>query len=349
MRLEGVSKSFGSTSVLIDVSLQVSDGELVAVLGPSGSGKSTVLRLIAGLDDPTSGGIFIGERQVNALPPRERDVAFVFQSYALYPHLTVFDNIAFPLKVAGVDRALIRERVEAVASFLELKNLLGRLPRELSGGQRQRVAIGRAAVRQPSVFLFDEPLSNLDARLRAATRLELVALHRRLKTTALYVTHDQEEAMTIGQRIAVVHEGRLQQMSTPREIYDRPRNLFVASFIGSPRMNLLGGWLENSRFHTAAGVLDLAPSTVQSGDLTLGIRPDQLSLTGDDGLRGEVEVVEDLGREQHVHVRVGSERLTIVHRGEETARLGERVSVAFDREAVHWFSTANGQNLVDSR
>lgn len=340
VRFERVSKRFGGTVVLDDVSLDVTDGEFWVILGPSGSGKSTVLRLVAGLEDASGGDIYIGDRRVNHLTPGERDVAFVFQSYALYPHLSVFDNIAFPLKVAGMARDSIHERVESVAGLLELGHLLHRRPRELSGGQRQRVAIGRAVVRQPRVFLFDEPLSNLDARLRASTRLEIIALHRRLKTTVLYVTHDQEEAMTLGQQVAIVHESRLQQVGTPEEIYHRPRNLFVAGFIGSPRMNFLDGQVEAGGFRTVAGLFAVTPPAGVSGKLTLGIRPDHLTLTDEGAVHGRVEVVENLGRERHVHVRAGDARLTVVHRGPAAPRPGDDVRVAFDSRELHWFSGA---------
>jgi ABC-type sugar transport system ATPase subunit len=338
VRFDRVSKRFGGTLVLDSVSLDVPDGEFWVILGPSGSGKSTVLRLVAGLEDASAGDIFIGDRRVNGLPPGERDVAFVFQSYALYPHLSVFENIAFPLRVAGMRRDAIRARVESVAGLLELSHLLNRRPRELSGGQRQRVAIGRAVVRQPQVFLFDEPLSNLDARLRATTRLELIALHRRLQTTVLYVTHDQEEAMTLGQRIAVVHESRLQQVGTPEDIYRRPRNLFVAGFIGSPRMNFLTGHLEDGRFRTTAGLVDVAPPVRVPGEITLGIRPDHVALAGAGAFGGQVDVVENLGREHHVHVRAGDARLTVVHRGPGAPKPGDDVRVTLDVDELHWFA-----------
>jgi ABC-type sugar transport system ATPase subunit len=338
VRFDRVSKRFGSTAVLETVSLDVPDGEFWVILGPSGSGKSTLLRLVAGLDEPSAGDIFIGDRRVNGVPAGERDVAFVFQSYALYPHLSVFDNIAFPLKVAGMARDAIRERVESVAGLLELGHLLSRRPRELSGGQRQRVAIGRAVVRKPQVFLFDEPLSNLDARLRVATRLELIALHRRVETTVLYVTHDQEEAMTLGQRIAIVHENRLQQVGTPDEVYRRPRNVFVAGFIGTPRMNFLSGQVENGGFRTAAGLLDIAPPPSAPGNLTLGIRPDHLALSDTGTVRGAVDVVENLGREHHVHVRAGEAPITVVHRGPGAPRPGETVQISLDIRELHWFA-----------
>ncbi len=347
VRFDRVSKRFGDRVVLRDVSFSVPDGELWAVLGPSGSGKSTVLRLVAGLEDVTAGAVSIGGEVMNAVdegrttanrPPGERDVAFVFQSYALYPHLTVFDNIAFPLRVARVPRAEVRERVLAAATLLGLTDTLDRRPRELSGGQRQRVAIGRAVVRRPQVFLFDEPLSNLDARLRASTRLEILALHRRLGTTMLYVTHDQEEAMTLGQRIAVVHDGRVQQVGTPQEIYRRPANLFVAGFIGSPRMNVIQGRVDGGRFRSADASVDVAAPDGVAGDVTLGIRPDHVTLADEGGIAVQVEVVEDLGRERHVHVRAGSTPLTIVERGPVAAAAGDTLAVSMDTAHLHWFA-----------
>jgi ABC-type sugar transport system ATPase subunit len=334
-----VSKRFGAKSVLEDVSFDVPHGEFWAVLGPSGSGKSTLLRLVAGLEDVTAGEIRIEGERVNERTPRERDVAFVFQSYALYPHMTVFENMAFPLKVARRSRAAIRARVQEVAGLLELGDLLARRPRELSGGQRQRVAIGRAVVREPRVFLFDEPLSNLDARLRASTRIELIRLHRRLGTTVLYVTHDQEEAMTLGQRIAIVHDGRLQQVGAPAAIYHRPANRFVAGFIGSPRMNFVTGALDGGRFVAPPLALDARPPAAIDGPLTLGVRPDRLQLVeGGEDLRGEVEVVEDLGRERQVHLRAGDLRLTVTDRGSTPLRPGDVIGVRIDRADLHWFA-----------
>jgi ABC-type sugar transport system ATPase subunit len=333
-----VTKRFGAKSVLEEVSFEVPDGEFWAVLGPSGSGKSTLLRLVAGLEEVSGGEIRIGGERVNERTPRERDVAFVFQSYALYPHMTVFENMAFPLKVARRDRAAIRARVHEVADLLELGELLERRPRELSGGQRQRVAIGRAVVREPRVFLFDEPLSNLDARLRASTRVELVRLHRRLGTTVLYVTHDQEEAMTVGGRIAIVHDGRLQQVGTPSAIYHEPANRFVAGFIGSPRMNLVSGMLSGGRFVAPPLTLGARPPAGLDGPVTIGIRPDRLQLADqDEDLRGEVEVVEDLGRERQVHLRAGALRLVVTDRGSAPLRAGDAVGVRFDQESLHWF------------
>src|SRR5487761_2235647 len=255
VNLKGVFKSFGSTRVVHGVDISIADGEFCVLAGPSGCGKSTLRRMIAGLEEISGGEIEIGGRVVNKVPPKERDIAMVFQNYALYPHMTVFDNMAFSMKLAGESRTRIRERVEVAAGILGLMEYLERYPRQLSGGQRQRVAMGRAIVRDPQVFLFDEPLSNLDAKLRVQMRTEIKELHQRLKTTTVYVTHDQIEAMTMADKIVVMHDGIIEQIGSPLELYDRPKNLFVAGFIGSPSMNFINGTLGPDGFRTDDGVV----------------------------------------------------------------------------------------------
>ncbi|WP_420392206.1 ABC transporter ATP-binding protein [Acuticoccus sp.] len=347
--LEGIVKAFGDVTVIGGVDLAVEPGELVVFVGPSGCGKSTLLRLIAGLEDVTDGLIRIGERRVDGLPPARRGVAMVFQSYALYPHMSVFDNMAFGLRQGGLRRAEVRARVEEAARTLELTPLLARRPRELSGGQRQRVAIGRAIVREPEVFLFDEPLSNLDAALRVQTRLEIAKLHRRLGATMIYVTHDQVEAMTLADRIVVLNRGRVEQFGDPLELYRRPANLFVASFLGAPTMNTLAGTVEAVADRTASvrceGALvpielgrDVA---VPSGALTLGVRPEALSLAApaDGTWTGEVDVVEALGDGHLVHVRLpGGARVTTRAPGDPRVLPGERVGLSFDPAEAYLFA-----------
>jgi len=295
--LSHIQKTYGkgakANTVIQDLSADIQDGEFVVIVGPSGCGKSTLLRMVAGLEEISGGTLKIGERIVNDLEPAQRDIAMVFQNYALYPHMSVYENMAYGLKIAKVPEAEIRARVDKAAAILELSQLLQRKPRELSGGQRQRVAMGRAIVRQPQVFLFDEPLSNLDAKLRAQTRLEIQKLHRELGITSLFVTHDQVEAMTLAQRMIVMNGGHMEQFGTPEEVYNRPASTFVASFIGSPPMNLLRQ----------------APGT--SPDRILGIRPEHLQLTPGQGWSLQVDTVELLGAERLVHARMGQETITL--------------------------------------
>jgi multiple sugar transport system ATP-binding protein len=291
-------KSYGSAPVLHGVSVDIADGEFVILVGPSGCGKSTLLRMIAGLETITGGEIRIGSRVVNHVPPKERDIAMVFQNYALYPHMTVLENMAFSLKLKGAPKAEITAKVNRAAEILGLTPLLERYPRQLSGGQRQRVAMGRAIVRDPQVFLFDEPLSNLDAKLRVQMRSEIKALHQRLSTTTVYVTHDQVEAMTMADRIVVMQDGRVEQVGAPLELYDRPANLFVATFIGSPAMNLIEGRITGEGFVTTSGLtlpLRLAPAGSQGQPALYGIRPEHFSLGGEGG-RGESGRGEAAGR-----------------------------------------------------
>jgi multiple sugar transport system ATP-binding protein len=316
LRINNLSKTYGEAEVLKKVSFEVEEGELAILLGPSGCGKSTILRLIAGLEEADSGQIYMGDRFVNHLSPKERDVAMVFQSYALYPHLNVFDNMAFSLRLKKCPREEIKNRVTHAARLLEIESLLNRKPRELSGGQRQRVAIGRAIVRSPKLFLFDEPLSNLDAQLRGSMRVELAKLHQELKTTTIYVTHDQVEAMTLGQKIILFDKGEIQQIGPPQEVYHSPENLFVATFIGSPPMNILNGRLskEEGCFYFQVGKLSLNISFM--GDLdeyvgktvSLGIRPEAF-MPGEGALRGKIEFVEHLGAEVFIYLRIQEHRI----------------------------------------
>jgi sn-glycerol 3-phosphate transport system ATP-binding protein len=323
-------KGSTTTAVIHGLNAEVSDGEFVVIVGPSGCGKSTLLRMVAGLEDISEGEIAIGPRVVNTLEPAERDIAMVFQNYALYPHMSVFDNMAYGLKIKKMPPDEIKQRVDKAAGILELGHLLQRKPRELSGGQRQRVAMGRAIVRQPQVFLFDEPLSNLDAKLRAQTRLEIQKLHRELGITSLFVTHDQVEAMTLAQRIIVMNGGHMDQFGTPEEVYQRPATTFVASFIGSPPMNLL---------KTAPGA---TPGTL------LGIRPEHLDVTPGQGWALEVDAVELLGAERLVYARLNGEPL-IVRMGEDQAapRAGDTLHVTPRPDRLHAFDAATGLRLPD--
>jgi len=344
IRLENVGKTFDDGTVAVaDLSLSIADGERMALVGPSGSGKSTVLRLIAGLETPTSGRIRIGERDVTDLPPEARDLAMVFQSYALYPHKSVRQNLAFGLEMRRVPPDEIRSRVDDVAGALGLAPLLDRMPGALSGGQRQRVALGRAIARKPQAFLFDEPLSNLDPRLRGETRTELVDLHRRLGATMIYVTHDQEEAMTLGQRVAVLRDGRLEQVGRPLELYHRPANVFVAGFIGSPPMNLLAAATAEI---LAGGVGVAAPPA--GGHL--GVRPWDLAVitTGAEApLSGTVELIEPLGHAVVVHLSLeGGVRLTSVAPPGTVVHVGDRVGMTTTPDCVHVFD-AMGRRRSD--
>ncbi|HEV7921179.1 MAG TPA: sn-glycerol-3-phosphate ABC transporter ATP-binding protein UgpC, partial [Thermoanaerobaculia bacterium] len=302
-----VAKRYGEVAVIDDLNLHIRDHELMVLVGPSGCGKSTALRMIAGLEEISSGKIAIGGRVVNNLAPKERDIAMVFQSYALYPHMTVRDNLGFGLKMRNVVRTEIAKRVDNAADILGIKHLLERKPRELSGGQRQRVAVGRAIVRDPAVFLFDEPLSNLDAKLRVQTRAEITKLQQTLGTTSVYVTHDQVEAMTMGHRITVLRDGKIQQVGTPREVYEQPANVFVAQFIGTPPMNLLPATIADAKVRAAAFSI---PARWPDGKVILGIRPEHISRgTMFDAV---VEVVEPIGHESIVYATAGGERLVAI-------------------------------------
>ncbi|MBE1202762.1 sn-glycerol-3-phosphate ABC transporter ATP-binding protein UgpC [Aminobacter carboxidus] len=345
--IENVRKSYGAVEVLRGVDVQVENSEFVALVGPSGCGKSTLLRMIAGLEGISSGEIGIGGRVVNNVPPKQRDVAMVFQSYALYPHMTVAKNMGFSLKLAGLPADEIAQRVSRAAEILDLRPLLDRLPKQLSGGQRQRVAMGRAIVRDPQVFLFDEPLSNLDAKLRVSMRAEIKALHQRLKTTTVYVTHDQVEAMTMADKIVVMRDGLVEQQGSPLELYDRPRNMFVAGFIGSPSMNFIGGTIKKRRFVSGNGLLghdtDISPMA-GDGAVILGVRPEHLSIDTS-GIEATVLVVEQTGSETTVLLDAGGTRMTLLARERLTTVPGETVRIAPDYSRLHFFDPASGLRL----
>ena len=349
VEIRGLSRRFdGAEGAALDgLDLDVEDGELLVLVGPSGCGKSTTLRLVAGLDVPDAGTIAIGGRDVVPLPPQDRDVAMVFQGYALYPHLSVRDNIGFPLKMRRVATDERARRVDDAAKMLGLSRLLDRKPAELSGGERQRVAMGRAIVRQPKAFLFDEPLSNLDAALRTELRIEIGSLVRRLGTTSLYVTHDQVEAMTMGDRIAVLRAGRLQQIGAPREVYERPANVFVAGFLGTPPINLLDLTVREGRLVGTDVALDCPSSPKLAGEVVLGVRPEHVAVV--DGASGDfaVEVVtaEPLGPETIVHATVGGAAVRARAAGFATARPGDRVALRIDWAHVHWFDRASGLRI----
>ncbi|MCQ0988444.1 ABC transporter ATP-binding protein [Jiella marina] len=344
-----VRKAFGSVEVLHGVSIDIEEGQFVVLVGPSGCGKSTLLRMLAGLEHVTAGEIWIGDRMVNALPPKDRDIAMVFQNYALYPHITVAENMGFSLMLKGVSKAEIAERVRPAAEILGLSHLLDRYPRQLSGGQRQRVAMGRAIVREPQVFLFDEPLSNLDAKLRVSMRTEMKNLHQRLATTTVYVTHDQIEAMTMADKIVVMHDGIVEQMGSPLELYDKPNNLFVAGFIGSPAMNFLTGALapeDRGRFVTGDRIeLPVGdPGRAEAErELIYGVRPESFHLGGDVPMT--VEVVEPTGSETHVVAKLGETPVTCVFRERISAGPGEEIRVSIDRESVHLFDAESGERV----
>jgi sn-glycerol 3-phosphate transport system ATP-binding protein len=316
-----------SLQVIHGINAEIADGEFIVIVGPSGCGKSTLLRMVAGLEEISGGEIRIGDRVVNQLEPADRDIAMVFQNYALYPHMSVFENMAYGLKIKKLPAAEIRQRVDKAAAILELGHLLDRKPRQLSGGQRQRVAMGRAIVRQPQVFLFDEPLSNLDAKLRAQTRLEIQKLHRELGITSLFVTHDQVEAMTLAQRMIVMNAGRMEQFGTPEEVYSRPATTFVASFMGSPPMNLL---------QQAPGMRE---------DRILGIRPEHIDIA-DSGWTVTVETVELLGAERLIHTRLGTEPLIIrLHEDQGAPALGQTLKVRPREDKIHGFDRSTGARL----
>jgi ABC-type sugar transport system ATPase subunit len=343
VRFDKVRKAFGSAVAVRELDLHIASGEFVSLLGPSGCGKTTTLRMLAGLEFPTSGTISIGGRVVNEVAPGARDVAMVFQSYALYPHMTVAENIAYPLKKRGVAKADRAPRVQRVAEMLKLEALLSRKPKQLSGGQQQRVALGRALVRDPRVFLLDEPLSNLDAKLRAHMRAELIELHGRVGRTFVYVTHDQLEAMTMSDRIAVMHEGVLQQLGTPGEVYNRPANLFVAGFIGAPAMNFLHGAVEQGRF--AHPALSVSISGLAAEKVVLGLRPEDVVL-GSGPFSARVRLVEPTGHEQIAQLDIeGGDTLTIRADAEAPLTAGEALRWGVRAARLHLFDAASGARL----
>jgi multiple sugar transport system ATP-binding protein len=348
--IRDVRKAFGTLEVIHGVSVLIGDGEFVVLVGPSGCGKSTLLRMIAGLEHITAGEISIGERVVNRLPPKERDIAMVFQNYALYPHMTVAANMSFSLKLRGAPAAEIENRVRRAADILGLGLLLERYPRQLSGGQRQRVAMGRAIVRDPQVFLFDEPLSNLDAKLRVAMRIEIKELHQRLRTTTVYVTHDQIEAMTMADRIVVMHDGIVEQIGAPLELYDHPQNTFVAGFIGSPAMNFLTGTIRaNGRlqFESDGGVLlplAGAPDASAGRKVVYGVRPEHFVIA-EDGAQAQVQVVEPTGSELQVVAKLGGADLIAVFRERHGFKPGDEIRLQPEARFVHLFDATTGQRL----
>ncbi len=352
---EEVTKSYGPVVAVERLNLKIDAGEFAVLLGPSGCGKTTTLRMVAGLEEVSSGRIFIGERCVNDVPPRYRDIAMVFQSYALYPHMTVAENIAYPLRVRKMDRAEIAERVKRTAGMLGIGTLLGRKPRELSGGERQRVALARAIVRQPRVYLMDEPLSNLDAKLRVEMRGELKRLQYELGTTTIYVTHDQAEAMTLAHRVAIMKDGRLQQYDTPLNIYERPANKFVAGFIGSPGMNFIEGRIDRAERRFVHGELSLrlGPQILSGLDrherVTLGIRPEHIRISAakrEEGLRATVYVAESLGNETLVFLKLGEEKIIARAGPDLPVEIEAKVWISFDERKLHFFDAESGARLV---
>ncbi|MCD7058936.1 ABC transporter ATP-binding protein [Pelagibacterium xiamenense] len=348
--LNGVFKRYGQVPVLNDISLEIGEGEFIVLVGPSGCGKSTLLRMIAGLEDITAGAVAIGGKVVNAMPAKQRDLAMVFQSYALYPHMKVADNMSFALKLSGQPKAEIEKRVKEAATILGLENLLERLPRELSGGQRQRVAMGRAIVRNPTAFLFDEPLSNLDAKLRVKMRGEIKKLHQRLGKTMIYVTHDQTEAMTLADRIVVLNDGEIAQLGTPMEVYGNPANTFVAGFIGSPEINLLPATVLGS----GAAEVKLADGTrvplgapaglVEGTRVTYGIRPQHFALD-ETGMPAEIVLVEPTGEDQELMIRLGTQEVSMVVHNHAPFAPGDRIAVRPEADKAVLFDAGTGARL----
>ena len=348
--LKNIKKSYGAQPVVHGVSAEISDGEFIVIVGPSGCGKSTLLRMIAGLEAITEGEVAIGGRVVNDLDPKDRDIAMVFQNYALYPHMTVYGNMAYGLKIRGLDKADIERRVQKAAAILELAPLLQRRPRELSGGQRQRVAMGRAIVREPAVFLFDEPLSNLDAKLRVQMRLEIQKLSRDLKTTSIFVTHDQVEAMTLAHRMIVMNAGLVEQIGAPMEVYDNPASMFVAGFIGSPAMNFLPGLVRGETLHIAADCSVMLPPPVvahrgEGGAVTCGIRPEHFVIDPAGDFAFAVDSAEALGADSLLHGRIGGHGVVVRVDGHTRVMAGAalRVTAALDKHV--YFDTATGKRL----
>ncbi|APW38054.1 sugar ABC transporter ATP-binding protein [Rhodoferax koreense] len=347
-----IEKNFGKVKIIHGISFEITDGEFVVLVGPSGCGKSTLLRMLAGLEDISGGEIAIDGKVVNELDSKDRDIAMVFQSYALYPHMTVRDNMAFSLRLRNADAELTQKRVSNAARILNLDALLDRFPRELSGGQRQRVAMGRAIVRDPKVFLFDEPLSNLDAKLRVAMRAEIKALHQRLKTTTVYVTHDQIEAMTMADRIVVMHDGIVEQIGTPLELFDRPGNLFVAQFIGSPSMNVLKGTLRKSADRAwveaegAQWPMGAATQGREGQAVHYGVRPTDVAISSTgQGIPAKVIVVEPTGAETELLVEIGGSRLVLVMHGRTDAKPDDIVMLDIEASKAHLFDQASGQRI----
>ncbi len=356
IRIHHIVKRYGhgpkANQVIHGVSADIADGEFIVIVGPSGCGKSTLLRMVAGLEEISEGEISIGGRVVNDVEPADRDIAMVFQNYALYPHMSVYDNMAYGLKIAKLPKAEIEARVQKAAKILEIGPFLQRTPRQLSGGQRQRVAMGRAIVRQPAAFLFDEPLSNLDAKLRAQTRLEIQKLHRELGVTSLFVTHDQVEAMTLAQRMIVMNAGRVEQIGTPEQVYGKPASSFVASFIGSPPMNLLTGRADGLQFTAGTGAdavtLALPAAAPRTGAFVLGLRPEHVDLADDGAWPMQVDTVEMLGAERLVHGRLGGSMFTVrVDATLTPPKVGQVVQLRAAPGRLHWFDATSGLRVAD--
>ncbi len=356
IKLEALTKKYGNVVAVDSVNLDIDDDEFLVLVGPSGCGKTTTLRMVAGLEDISGGSVFIGDRRVNDVEPKDRDIAMVFQSYALYPHMSVYDNMAFGLKMRKVAPAEIDRRIQEASAMLAIGHLLKRKPRELSGGQRQRVALGRAIVREPAVFLMDEPLSNLDAQVRANTRTELLRIHQRVKNTVMYVTHDQVEAMTMGDRIVVMKDGHVQQVAAPKEIYDHPANKFVASFIGSPPMNFMDAELEAKGdaavLHGPAFAFSVNGNSAQrlsktsSRSVTIGVRPEDVivgnGVAADGAIRARVDVVETLGAEQHLFLTSEGNSFLARVGADYLAHVGDQVSATIDPAKLHVFDRESG-------
>ncbi|MGN6773865.1 ABC transporter ATP-binding protein [Rhizobium sp.] len=349
VNIQSIQKRYGQVKVIHDISVDIADGEFVVLVGPSGCGKSTLLRMIAGLEEVSDGEIHIGRREVSHLPARDRDIAMVFQNYALYPHMTVAENMGFALKLKKADASEIAAKVQKAAAILGLENLLDRLPRQLSGGQRQRVAMGRALVRDPQVFLFDEPLSNLDAKLRVQMRGEIKSMHQRIGTTTIYVTHDQVEAMTMADKIVVLHGGFIEQVGAPLDLYDRPANLFVAGFIGSPSMNFIDGRIEEGVFRSDKGLIlplpkDFAIAEHGGRPLVYGIRPEHIRAVAS-GLPAQVGIVEGTGSEIYAKLDCGGEEISCLFRERLNIRFGDKIEIAIDPSSIHLFDKASGKRL----
>lgn len=354
VRFLNVNKQFGSNRVVEDLNLETEDGEFVVLLGPSGCGKTTTLRMLAGLEEATSGDIFIGDERVNDIPPQKRDIAMVFQNYALYPHMSIFENIAYPLRVRKILKQEIQTNVSRVARMLEIEKLLERKPRELSGGERQRVALARAIVRSPKIYLMDEPLSNLDAKLRVQMRGELKHLQHKLGTTTVYVTHDQAEAMTLAHRVAVMNKGVLQQFDTPLNIYHKPANRFVAEFVGSPSMNFIDGKIDlaNRVFTNGSLILNLSDEQLErlrgKENITIGFRPEHISVSieeKEDWIPAKVYVTELMGNETFVFIEIGSSKLIARASADFRADFDTRVFVRFDMSKAHLFDSQTRKTI----
>ncbi|SET88967.1 ABC transporter ATP-binding protein [Stenotrophomonas indicatrix] len=357
VQLQGVRKVYDNGQVAVkDATFEVADGELMVLVGPSGCGKSTLLRMVAGLEEISGGTLTIGDRVVNDVAPKDRDIAMVFQSYALYPHMTVAENLAFGLKLRGHDKATIDKRISEAAQTLGLTDMMDKLPKAMSGGQRQRVALGRALVREPAVFLLDEPLSNLDAKLRHSVRTEIAQLHRKLGTTMIYVTHDQVEAMTLGQRIVVLKDGIIQQIDTPMALYDRPANLFVAGFLGSPAMNVLRGMLQgdaggvtvvDGQWRAPLGQATIDPAWLQK-PIAVGVRPEHLQPAGSEdthAFTARIEGIEPVGNEIFVNMSSGQHALTMRVAPQSLPGVGEDIRVAIHSQGLHFFNPETGERL----